>query len=123
MVLWTADHPDRQMPCHPGRLAATLVPPLAVAGKDADTCKAVQTLNEVSLDAEQASNLAVIVGVGDRFEVGDGGKVIAVMTAMTESSLRNIDHGDTAGPFRDAVGWGGAGGSTDRRRGITEAGW
>ncbi|TDO58226.1 hypothetical protein EV651_110262 [Kribbella sp. VKM Ac-2571] len=91
--------------------AATLMAPLAVAGEGADTCKAVQTLNAVGLDAEQASNLAVIVGVGDRFEVGVAGKVIAVMTAMTESSLRNIDHGDTAGPdsrglFQQRDSWG-----------------
>jgi hypothetical protein len=88
-----------------------LVPPLAVAGNDADSCTAIQTLNEVSLDAEQASNLAVILGVGDRVGIGQPGKVIAVMTAMTESSLRNVDHGDDAGPdsrglFQQRDGWG-----------------
>ncbi|MGW6197017.1 CHAP domain-containing protein [Kribbella sp. NPDC055110] len=91
--------------------AACFVPLLAVAGKGADTCNAVQTLNDVSLDAEQASNLAVIVGVGERFEVSEAGKVIAVMTAMTESSLRNVDHGDAAGPdsrglFQQRDSWG-----------------
>jgi hypothetical protein len=90
---------------------ACVLPPLAVAGKQADSCKVHQTLNEVSLDAEQASNLAVILGVGDRSGVGQADKVIAVMTAMTESSLRNIDHGDAAGPdsrglFQQRGGWG-----------------
>ncbi|WP_328522669.1 hypothetical protein [Kribbella sp. NBC_00359] len=91
--------------------AVWLVPPLAIAGKGADTCKAVQILNDVSLAAEQASNLAVVLGVGDRFAVGEAGKVIAVMTAMTESALRNVDHGDAAGPdsrglFQQRDSWG-----------------
>jgi hypothetical protein len=90
---------------------ACIVPPLAMAGNEAESCKAIQTLNDVSLDAEQASNLAVILGVGDRSGVGQAGKVIAVMTAMTESSLRNVDHGDEAGPdsrglFQQRAGWG-----------------
>lgn len=94
-------------------LATTVcfLPPLAMAGKEPDSCKAVQTLNDVTLDAEQASNLAVILGVGDRSGVGQAGRVIAVMTAMTESSLRNVDHGDAAGPdsrglFQQRNGWG-----------------
>ncbi|MFI7067091.1 CHAP domain-containing protein [Kribbella sp. NPDC050124] len=89
----------------------SLVPALAIAGNSGDTCKVVQTLGDVRLDAEQASNLAVIVGVGDRFAVGVAAKVIAVMTAMTESSLRNVDRGDAAGPdsrglFQQRDSWG-----------------
>ena len=91
--------------------AICLVPPLAMAGKGTESCKAVQTLNGVNLDAEQAANLAVVLGVGDRFGVGRPGEVIAVMTALTESSLRNVDHGDQAGPdsrglFQQRNGWG-----------------
>jgi hypothetical protein len=97
-----------------GALLATsvcLIPPIAIAGNDAESCKAVQTLNDVNLDAEQAANLAVVLGVGDRSGVGEAGKVIAVMTALTESSLRNVDRGDTAGPdsrglFQQRDGWG-----------------
>ncbi|MEU4295336.1 CHAP domain-containing protein [Kribbella sp. NPDC026596] len=90
---------------------ACLVPPLAIAGRGSDTCNAVQTLNDVSLDAEQTSNLAVIIGVGDRYAMGQPGKVTAVMTAMTESSLRNTDQGDAAGSdsrglFQQRDSWG-----------------
>jgi hypothetical protein len=88
-----------------------LVPPLAIAAGGDRTCKSVQTFNSVELDAEQASNLGVILGVGDRVGVGQPGKVIAVMTALTESSLRNVDHGDEVGPdsrglFQQRDGWG-----------------
>ncbi|MFI5696479.1 CHAP domain-containing protein [Kribbella sp. NPDC051586] len=91
--------------------AACLLPPLAAAGSGADTCTATQSLNDVRLDAEQASNLAVVAGVGDRYAMGERGKVIAVMTAMTESSLRNTDRGDAAGPdsrglFQQRDSWG-----------------
>ncbi|MEV0792655.1 CHAP domain-containing protein [Kribbella sp. NPDC050459] len=90
---------------------ACLLPPLAVARSGADTCDVAQAVGEASLDAEQTSNLAVIMGVGDRYGIGEAGKVVAVMTAMTESSLRNVDHGDTAGPdsrglFQQRDSWG-----------------
>ncbi|NUR93959.1 MAG: hypothetical protein HOV67_01735 [Kribbellaceae bacterium] len=90
---------------------ACLIPPVAAAGRGSNTCTATQRLNDVSLDAEQSSNLAVIAGVGDRYAMGERGKVIAVMTAMTESSLRNTDHGDAAGPdsrglFQQRDSWG-----------------
>ncbi|WP_432887758.1 CHAP domain-containing protein [Kribbella sp. CA-245084] len=91
--------------------AAGLVTPLVSVAKGAEACEARQTSKASSLDAEQASNLAVIVGVGDRYGMSEAGKVIAVMTAMTESSLRNTDRGDAGGPdsrglFQQRDGWG-----------------
>ncbi|GAA3096971.1 hypothetical protein JOF29_006045 [Kribbella aluminosa] len=97
-----------------GSLLATatgLVAPLVIVAKGSDACEARQTVGTVSLDAEQASNLALVVGVGERYGAGEKGEVIAVMAAMTESSLRNTDHGDRAGPdsrglFQQRDGWG-----------------
>ncbi|NUR29843.1 MAG: hypothetical protein HOV67_22025 [Kribbellaceae bacterium] len=91
--------------------AAGLVTPLVIAAKGSDACEASQTVKAVGLDAEQASNLVVVVNAGDRYGVGEPGEVIAVMTAMTESSLRNTDRGDAAGPdsrglFQQRDGWG-----------------
>ncbi|GAA3129221.1 hypothetical protein GCM10010530_57790 [Kribbella aluminosa] len=91
--------------------AVGLVTPLVSVAKGQGACEAHQTSKVLSLDAEQASNLAVIVGVGDRYRMGEAGKVIAVMTALTESSLRNTNQGDAAGPdsrglFQQRDGWG-----------------
>ncbi|MEV6925533.1 M23 family metallopeptidase [Dactylosporangium sp. NPDC051485] len=55
-------------------------------------------------------NAAIIVGVGQRLQVPPRGWVIAVATAMQESSLTNLDHGDrdSLGLFqqRPSQGWG-----------------
>ncbi|GAB2615179.1 CHAP domain-containing protein [Kribbella endophytica] len=88
-----------------------LVPPIAVARGGASSCAATPVVGEVALDAEQRSNLAVVVATGDQLRIDVKGKVIAVMTALTESSLRNVDHGDAAGPdsrglFQQRDGWG-----------------
>ncbi|MGW0704890.1 C40 family peptidase [Streptomyces sp. NPDC002643] len=59
---------------------------------------------------EQMGNAAIIVNVGERTKVPDDGLVIAIMTALQESQLRNIDYGDrdSIGLFqqRPAAGWG-----------------
>jgi peptidoglycan DL-endopeptidase CwlO len=52
----------------------------------------------VDLDAEQLANAAVIVEVTRTRALPARAAVIAVATALQESSLRNLDHGDTAGP-------------------------
>jgi cell wall-associated NlpC family hydrolase len=52
----------------------------------------------VDLDAEQLANAAVIVEVTQSRALPTRAAVIAVATALQESSLRNLDHGDTAGP-------------------------
>lgn len=52
----------------------------------------------------------VIFDRGVEAKVGDSGIIIALMTAMQESGLRNLDHGDrdSLGPFqqRPSQGWG-----------------
>ena len=62
------------------------------------------------LSPEQAANAATIAAVGLRSGVGERGVVIALATAMQESKLRNLDHGDrdSLGLFqqRPSQGWG-----------------
>jgi LysM repeat protein len=59
---------------------------------------------------DQLANAATIVAVGRSLGVSDYGLVIALATAMQESSLRNIDYGhlDSVGLFqqRPSAGWG-----------------
>ncbi|MFE9187853.1 M23 family metallopeptidase [Micromonospora haikouensis] len=61
-------------------------------------------------NAEQVGNAATIVAVGRKLEVPARGWVIAVATAMVESSLRNLPGGDrdSLGLFqqRPSQGWG-----------------
>jgi murein DD-endopeptidase MepM/ murein hydrolase activator NlpD len=63
-----------------------------------------------SLDEEQLGNGKVIVDVGVAMEIAPRAWVIAVATAMQESGLRNLDHGDrdSLGLFqqRPSMGWG-----------------
>ena len=60
---------------------------------------------------EQLKNAAAIVAAGKAMGVSTRGQTIAVMTAMGESSLTVVDHGDTAGPdsrglFQQRASWG-----------------
>jgi LysM repeat protein len=62
------------------------------------------------LTAEQAQNARIIIEVGRSLGIPDYGIVIALATAMQESSLRNIPYGDrdSVGLFqqRPSTGWG-----------------
>ena len=62
------------------------------------------------LTAEQSGNAATIIQVGRELGVPDYGIIIALATAMQESSLRNISYGhlDSVGLFqqRPSTGWG-----------------
>lgn len=63
------------------------------------------------LTAEQTGNAAIITVVAADRNLGAAGAVLGVMTAMTESSLINVDYGDTAGPdsrglFQQRDPWG-----------------
>jgi hypothetical protein len=64
----------------------------------------------VPLTPEQAANAATIVGVAVKMRLPDQASVIAVATALQESSLRNLDSGDrdSLGLFqqRPSQGWG-----------------
>jgi murein DD-endopeptidase MepM/ murein hydrolase activator NlpD len=66
----------------PGSLTVTGVPVGTVAG----------------YTQEQLANAATIVRAGQALGVDARGQVIGVMTAMGESSLVAVDHGDVAGP-------------------------
>lgn len=63
------------------------------------------------LSAEQQANATAILGEVQRRGLGAGDAVIAVMTALAESSLVNVPHGDLAGPdsrglFQQRDSWG-----------------
>jgi hypothetical protein len=91
---------------------------LATAGSNSAGCEVSAQFDgggteaaQDSLDSEQRSNLGTILAIGDRVGAGDNGKRIAVMTALTESSLRNLSYGDDLGPdsrglFQQRSGWG-----------------
>lgn len=63
-----------------------------------------------SLTQEQASNAAKILAVAKKLKVSPRGQVVAIATALQESSLRNLDGGDrdSLGLFqqRPSQGWG-----------------
>ena len=62
------------------------------------------------LDADQLANARTIIAVAAQLKVPDRGVVVALATAMQESTLRNLDHGDrdSVGLFqqRPSAGWG-----------------
>lgn len=60
---------------------------------------------------DQLTIAATIITVGQQMSVPSHGQVIAVMVAMGESGLRNLDHGDavdntTIGVFQQGAGYG-----------------
>jgi hypothetical protein len=84
-----------------GGLDAACGPPLPAAGPESPIGR---------FDAEQVTNAAAITRVGQQLSVPARGQVIAVATAIQESSLRNLHHGDTAGPdsrglFQQRTAW------------------
>jgi cell wall-associated NlpC family hydrolase len=62
------------------------------------------------LDAEQARNARVIVQTGLELKIPPKGLVVAIATAMQESTLKNLDHGDrdSLGLFQQRAAWGAA---------------
>ena len=70
----------------------------------------VRADGEVSLDATQMANAATIAAVGVRRKMPEQAVVIALATALQESKLENIEHGDrdSLGLFqqRPSQGWG-----------------
>ena len=75
-----------------------------------------------TLDATQRSYAALIISVGREIGASDRAIAIALATAMVESSLRNLDHGDrdSLGLFqqRPSQGWGTPAQILDARRSI-----
>lgn len=67
--------------------------------------------NSLTPTKDQMDNVTTIVGVGKGMNVPPRGWVIAVATAIQESSLHNISYGDAAGPdsrglFQQRDSWG-----------------
>jgi murein DD-endopeptidase MepM/ murein hydrolase activator NlpD len=64
----------------------------------------------ISLDSDQIANASKIIGVGKSMGASNRDLIISIMTAMQESGLRNLDHGDrdSIGLFqqRPSQGWG-----------------
>lgn len=82
----------------------------AMAAGAAPACGMVDGGPVQDLTDEQAENARVIVAVGQQRGVAPRGLLIALMTAMQESTLRNLDYGDrdSLGLFqqRPSMGWG-----------------
>lgn len=92
---------DAQSIIYPGQSIVVSAPPPPPGGQLSAT-----------LDTEQAANVALIIAIGRQLGVSDRGLAIALATAMVESGLRNLDHGDrdSLGLFqqRPSTGWGAA---------------
>jgi peptidoglycan DL-endopeptidase CwlO len=67
----------------------------------------------ISLDTDQLTHARTIVDTGRSLKVPDRGLVVAVATALQESTLRNLNWGDrdSVGLFQQRAGWG----STEER--------
>lgn len=104
-------------------LTVVLVIPILIGHGVSGTVAAVLGASTNSLDcaltngagaagygADQLANAAVIVAVGKQLNVPEHGQVVAIATAIQESTLRNLDHGDrdSLGLFqqRPSQGWG-----------------
>jgi LysM repeat protein len=94
---------------YPGQVLALAIPaPAAPAPADAPAGPPPQ--RSAVLDSEQVGNARLIIGLGRQLGVSDRGIAIALATAMTESSMLNLDRGDrdSLGLFqqRPSYGWG-----------------
>ena len=82
----------------------------AVAAIMSSSCGGLAGGPVTDLNDEQASNARTIVAVGQQRGVPTRGLLVALMTAMQESTLRNLDYGDrdSLGLFqqRPSMGWG-----------------
>jgi len=83
----------------------------ACAAVTADTASAGSADAVEGYSGDQLVNAAAIMNAGAALGVNAKGQTIAVMTAMGESTLRNIEYGDLAGPdsrglFQQRDTWG-----------------
>jgi cell wall-associated NlpC family hydrolase len=62
----------------------------------------------VTLTSDQVANAQIIYSVGVALSIPDRGEIVAIATAMQESTLRNLDHGDadSIGLFQQRTAWG-----------------
>jgi hypothetical protein len=93
-------------------LTATSTSTTIALGASSGTCRPIGTASDTAtgLSDEQHGNAAIIIRVGQQLAIPPYGQQIAVATAMQESRLRNLDHGDrdSLGLFqqRPSMGWG-----------------
>src|SRR5680860_248907 len=78
----------------------------AIDGATASTSRAV-----AGYRGDQLANAAEIMNAATRLGMSAQAQTLGVMTAMGESSLHNVDHGDAAGPdsrglFQQRDSWG-----------------
>jgi cell wall-associated NlpC family hydrolase len=75
----------------------------------------------MSLDAEQQQNAGVIISTGRTLGVKNRGLVVALATALQESTLRNLGSGhlDSVGLFQQRNAWGSFSERTDPRTSAT----
>jgi cell wall-associated NlpC family hydrolase len=80
----------------------------SAVGDNCSTVSASSTPQTAGLSAEQLANAQTIVAVGRQLNVPAYGWVIAVATALQESSLTNLTHGhlDSLGLFQQRDAWG-----------------
>lgn len=87
-------------------------------GKALEGGKVPSTQDTSDLSPTQIENARIIIAVGKGAELSKRAQKIAIMTALQESSLINLDGGDrdSAGLFqqRPSVGWGTLAQVTDR---------
>lgn len=70
----------------------------------------VDTAGEVTelTDPKQVENARTIIAVGQQLKIPARGLIVAIATAMQESTLQNLDHGDrdSVGLFQQRDAWG-----------------
>jgi len=84
------------------------IPSLSGSGGFNVTLPSDLTAKGSPLDKEQKQNAETIVAVGEQMKVGRKLEVVAIMTAITESDLRNLSGGDldSVGLFQQRDSWG-----------------
>jgi cell wall-associated NlpC family hydrolase len=82
--------------------------PANLAGNGCVSVVPASQTSVTGLAREQLVNAQTIVAVGREAKIPAYGWVVAVATAMQESGLRNLDHGDrdSLGLFQQRAGWG-----------------
>lgn len=81
------------------------------AGSTVDAGSAANAGIVAGYSGDQLTNAAAIINAATTLGLGTQAQTIGVMTAMGESGLRVLDHGDTAGPdsrglFQQRTSWG-----------------
>lgn len=81
---------------------------MAQLGAGPTVCLGGSVPASAKYDIEQATNAKTIWSVAHQLRLGDRGAVVGIVTALQESALRNVDHGDrdSVGLFQQRANWG-----------------